>query len=268
MSSELDLGKVVGDRGNDGNGTFGAVIESDGHLYLYVNEAVETPDLSINDSGHLIYAVSDECKLDLGLVKGSSTNPAGAVMQYAGTTAPDGWLMCDGSTVSRTTYSALFAAIGTTYGAGDGSTTFNLPNLANRVPVGVSDTHALGSTGGNETHTITTDEMPAHNHTASTASAGAHTHVPLQGSSYRFLAYNYTEAGSTGVSERAVAKASSGNYIAPVVNNSKTDWQSTTSTASAGAHTHTVTVNNSGGGQAFDIMQPYVALNYIISTGI
>lgn len=265
MATDYDLGKVVGDRGNDGNGTFGAVIESDGHLYLYVNEAVETPDLSINDSGHLIYALSDESKLDLGLVKGSSNNPAGAIMQYAGTNAPEGWLMCDGSAISRTTYSALFAAIGTTYGAGDGSTTFNLPNLANRVAVGVSDTHGLGTTGGNETHTMTADEMPSHNHSASTASAGAHDHAMNAGS--RYLTYNYSTTGQ-GVTERAVAKASSGNYIAPVVNSSKTDWAGWDTVQRDGGHTHTVTVDNSGGGEAISLMQPYVALNYIISTGI
>ena len=53
---------------------------------------------------------------------------SGFVMAYAGGTAPDGWLLCDGSAVSRTTYASLYAAIGTTHGSGDGSTTFNLPN--------------------------------------------------------------------------------------------------------------------------------------------
>lgn len=57
----------------------------------------------------------------------------GMVMPYAGSTAPNGWLICDGSAISRTTYADLFAVIGTTYGAGDGSTTFNLPNFTNRV---------------------------------------------------------------------------------------------------------------------------------------
>lgn len=176
MATDYDLGKVVGERGNDGNGTFGAVIESDGHLYLYVNEAVDTPDLSIDGSGHLIYAISDASKLDLGLVKGASS-PAGSIMQYGGSSAPEGWLLCDGSAISRTTYSALFAAIGTTYGTGDGSTTFNLPDLENRVPIGVSDTHGLGTTGGEETHTLTTEEMPAHGHAARTTSDGNHTHT-------------------------------------------------------------------------------------------
>lgn len=198
---------------------------------------------------------------------GGSSAVIGSILMFAGETAPDGWLLCNGQAVSRTDYADLFAVIGVAYGSGDTSTTFNLPDLGGRVPVGVNDTYLVGGHGGSETHYITTDEMPSHNHTASTASAGAHTHYPLQGSSYRFLTYNYSGTSSTGVSERAVAKASSGNYMAPVVNSSKTDWQGATSTASAGAHTHTVTVNDSGGGEAMSLMQPYVNVNYIIYAG-
>lgn len=65
-------------------------------------------------------------------------NPVGVVQAFAGSTTPDGWLLCDGSAVSRTTYAALFSAIGTTYGAGDGTTTFNLPNLVDKFVEGSS----------------------------------------------------------------------------------------------------------------------------------
>jgi microcystin-dependent protein len=71
-------------------------------------------------------------------------------MMYAGATPPTGWLACDGAAVSRSTYAALFALIGTTYGAGDGSTTFNLPNLYGRFPLGGT---ALGQLGGAASHT-------------------------------------------------------------------------------------------------------------------
>lgn len=90
--------------------------------------------------------------------------PAGAIAAYAGSKAPDGWLLCDGSNVSRKSYPLLFAAIGTAYGAGDGSTTFGLPDLRGRVPVGVSSSHALASKGGEETHKLTVSEMPSHKH--------------------------------------------------------------------------------------------------------
>lgn len=85
-------------------------------------------------------------------------------MLYAGKTAPSGWLLCDGSAVSRTTYSALYDAIGTTYGSGDGSTTFNLPNMSGRVPVGVSSSYKLGATGGEAAHTLTVGEIANHSH--------------------------------------------------------------------------------------------------------
>ena len=82
--------------------------------------------------------------------------PTGAVLPYAGSSAPTGFLLCDGSAVSRTTYANLFAVIGTTYGAGDGSTTFNLPNFKGRVGVGFdanqTEFNALGKTGGAKTH--------------------------------------------------------------------------------------------------------------------
>ena len=107
--------------------------------------------------------------------------PSGSVIDYAGTSAPNGWLVCDGSAVSRTTYAALFAAIGTTWGVGDGSTTFNLPDLRNRFTRGPTP-GSVGATGGADTVTLTAGQMPqqtlsltdpGHAHTlASVAAAG------------------------------------------------------------------------------------------------
>jgi microcystin-dependent protein len=96
--------------------------------------------------------------------------PTGAIMAYGyDDNLPDGWLLCDGSAVSRDDYSELFAIIGTLYGEGDGSTTFNLPDLRGRVVVGSGDgddtsNRTIGEELGEETHTLTLAEMPTHDH--------------------------------------------------------------------------------------------------------
>jgi microcystin-dependent protein len=120
------------------------------------------------------------------------TTPIGGVTQYAGATSPsDKWAICSGAAVSRTTYSTLFARIGTTYGSGDGSTTFNLPNLKGRVVAGVDLTQTefdtLGETGGAKTHTLTTAEMPSHGHNVTSgfqAATGGSFAWGFSGSSY------------------------------------------------------------------------------------
>lgn len=92
--------------------------------------------------------------------------PAGVLLPYGGTSAPEGYLLCNGSAVSRTVYADLFTAIGTSYGVGDGSTTFNVPDVQGKVPVGIggSGVTNCGDTGGAQTHTLSTSEMPSHTH--------------------------------------------------------------------------------------------------------
>jgi microcystin-dependent protein len=99
--------------------------------------------------------------------------PIGAIIGYGAATAPPGWLLCDGSAVSRTTYAALFAVIGTGFGAGDGVTTFNVPDYRGRSPLGNSpgglgpdrpSVRNLGDVGGEQFHTLTVAELASHDH--------------------------------------------------------------------------------------------------------
>lgn len=98
----------------------------------------------------------------------SSMVQSGMVTPYAGDAAPEGWLLCRGQAVSRTTYAKLFGVIGTTYGTGDGTATFNVPDLRRRVAVGLDSSDAnfnvRGKTGGASTVALKTAELPAHSH--------------------------------------------------------------------------------------------------------
>ena len=113
----------------------------------------------------------------------STSEKTGAIMPFAGSTAPDGWVLSYGQAISRTTYAALFAVLSTTYGTGDGSTTFNLPDLRGRAIAGTDDMggtsadrltgltggvngDTLGGTGGEESHILSIAEMPSHDHNA------------------------------------------------------------------------------------------------------
>lgn len=182
-----------------------------------------------------------------GTVALTSLVPAGCIMQYGASSAPTGWLLCDGTAVSRTTYATLFAIISTTYGTGDGSTTFNLPNLKGRVPVGrdAADTSfdVLGETGGAKTHTLTSAEsgVPAHTHPISDP---GHFHSLNVWSFFvqTNLVSGFQTTSNTGV-------------LASTVN---TNSQTTGITVSNNTAANASSAHNN--------LQPYIVLNYIIKT--
>lgn len=184
-------------------------------------------------------------------------SPTGSVQMFAGASAPAGWLIADGAAVSRTSYSQLFALLGTTYGVGDGSTTFNLPNLKGKVPVGYDATQGefdgLGEAGGAKTRTLTTTELPAHAHVVP-----SHSHTASTGIAAVPAEMSTSSDGGTGY--QAVQKGT---------NNGDSGY-----TIRGSEHTHSVTVNaqgafwseSTGSGGAFGIIQPYLTLNFIIKT--
>lgn len=132
-----------------------------------------------------------------------SVFPAGIILPFAGAAAPTGWLLCDGSLVSRTAYAALFAVLGTAYGAGDGSTTFKLPDLRGRTLIGAGTGAGLtartrGEVGGEEAHTLTTAELVAHTHTYSSGTNSGGAYAVIGGGGAFFYQQVQTNSGSTG----------------------------------------------------------------------
>lgn len=136
--------------------------------------------------------------------------PSGVIFPYGAATAPTGFLLCDGTAISRTEHADLFSIIGTTYGSGDGSTTFNVPNIKGRIPVGLDSAQtefdALGETGGAKTHTLTESEMPAHTHDVS----GGSTNASIGG-------FGNFAGGSSGATSSSTGGGNAHNNLQPYI---------------------------------------------------
>lgn len=249
--------EIAGDKGNDGFTLAGSY-----DVEVYVSDAIESatavgtidsgyPAIYIKkldgdeDNGYQvgINCVPDESQGSGLFVEGKSMKqngldigvPVGSVMGWFSNTIPMNWLLLDGRAISRVDYADLFSAIGTTYGTGDGSTTFNLPDMRDRTAVGKGSNTlfaTLGKTGGETTHKLVAAEIPAHTH----GSAGTHKH----------FIKNTNGTGSGYIRLESYASAASTNR--------------SVYTDEAGAHTHT----SVGGSGAHNNVQPYIVLNYII----
>lgn len=225
----------------DASGTFPAIYLPDGQSKAVLKTAADVTVWTVDPVGELSPPPT------------VTAIPTGTFLPFGGTSAPSGFLLCDGTAYSRTTYAALFAVIGTAFGSGDGATTFNVPDLRGRAPWGldnmggvdagrisssVTGRNTRGASGGASTATLAEANLPAHSHTGTTSSNGDHSHtVPIQ---------TNAEGGAGGAGRMVTG--------------------GTTSTSTAGAHTHTFTTSTVGSGAPFVIMPPVIFCNWIIKT--
>lgn len=161
---------------------------------------------------------------------------------------PAGYLLAEGQAISRSTYSALFQKIGTIHGSGDNTSTFNLPNMKGRTFVSQNTTGVfttLGKVGGSESYSLSLAQMPEHNHTGTTSSAGAHTHAGR---------IKKTDGHYVGTSATEVRR----------IGDNSADTYDGTITRSSGAHTHTMTTSTQGSGATVWNIQPYLVGKYLI----
>jgi microcystin-dependent protein len=251
-----------------------------------------------NSSGASVMAIDSSGATTATFAAGVGL-PVGMVTPFAGATAPTGWFLCFGQAVSRTTYASLFAVISTTYGVGDGSTTFNLPDLRGRSVAGVDNmggtdagrldiANSSGTVVGSQYVTLTSAQsgVPAHSHSntvtnnAVTSGAGsAHTHIQnahqhglnvARKQANTYLDTGSYWAGGTSLNNEGFADTGFDNGVT-VYNSYLTSNAATNQTEQA--HTHSVTsnvsisnVNNTAANAAesHSVMQPTIVLNYIV----
>lgn len=192
--------------------------------------------------------------------------PVGTIIDFAGSVAPTNYLFCYGQAIPRADYADLFAAIGVTYGSGNGSTTFNLPDCRGRVSAGkddmggvsanrlssILDGDGLGNAGGAETHTLTIGQMPSHDHGGSTGGVGDHQHNIA----------NTTTSGTTIVGGQYVSQNGSASGDSEYALKGNTVPASVGLTSATGAHSHSIT--GQGSGQAHNNVQPTIIFNKCI----
>lgn len=234
-------------------------------------------------TGFYYYTGSEWINLLNGATGGT---PSGTVVAYAGNVAPAGWLLCDGSAIDRSVNSALFTAIGTTYGTGNGSTTFNIPDLRGRTVFGRDNmggtaanrlTNAgggipgttLGASGGNQSRTLTVNELPTHQHTfnGTSATTSENTHNHTYNDAYFAENINGGGVGNNGVYGLSAGSDNDNSFRFRTSGNGWSNSISNINTGNA-THSHTLTatgtIGDAGSGNAFTITNPGIILNYII----
>jgi microcystin-dependent protein len=193
-------------------------------------------------------------------------NPIGTIICFAGQSVPSGWVLCDGSELSKTEYPKLFSVIGNIYGSPANSGNFVLPNLQQRMPLGKSNSNSLGYTSGNSTITLSTNQLPLHSHTGTTNTAGSHTHTATDaGHNHSYDdAYFAENTGSQNVYGTGSGTDYDNDYIYRTPTPTTSTGYANISVSNNGDHTHTFTTGQTGNGASINIMNPYLVLNYLI----
>lgn len=279
-ASQINSGTLAIAQGGTNSGTTlnnNRVIQSSGSAI--VEAAAITASRALVSDANGIPTHSTVTTTELGYVSGVTsgiqaqinavgvgTIPAGSIMAYAGSTEPSGWIFAYGQSLVRASFAALFSAIGTAYGSADG-THFNVPDMRGRAAAGRDDMGGsaasrltsttmsadgitLGATGGTQTQTLDTTQIPSHTHTATDS---GHTHT---------IAHTH----GFGQARNDVSVGGSSAALNGGANNNSFSNTGASSAANSGSSTASVTNSNTGGGLAHLNVQPTMILNYIIKT--
>ena len=200
---------------------------------------------------------------------GAFTIATGMILPWAAALAdiPTGYLGCTGANVSRSTYSALFALIGTTHGAGDGNTTFGLPNFQNRMAIGKSGTYGLGTTGGATTATATMSgsvSVTVNSHTLTTSQIPSHTHFIMKEGSVTTNGVFGAVTNPTAYKGNNGGMGSSDYHVQFSTGNP--DVGATNAIGGGQGHSHTASGSFGGAQDTFSVLNPYISINFIIKT--
>jgi microcystin-dependent protein len=229
---------------------------------FYLKRLASDPSIDISESASLV------------TLRGAPRLPTGTMVPYAGDTPPQNWLLCAGQAVSRISYTDLFLVCGERYGAGNGTTTFNIPDCRDRTLVGASGSKPLGHQDGAETHALSVAELAPHSHGVSEAAHGhlvdqaAHAHgvtdpAHRHRAYYEMLYYNpaFSGGGDTGYNITAAWEDTTDAWTGIAIN---------AANANIGIFGNTtgLAIQNAGGGAAHNNMQPYLVINYIIYAGL